>query len=309
MKILICVLIIAIFILILMSMAIFFFLGDRRANVDKIFDSIVPSESYIEIRDRKYTDRQWVESQEYSEHYITSYDGKRLYARYIKANSDVPSDRLVICVHGFHSNGVKEFSSIAKFYLEHGVNVLLTDQRGNGKSEGYIMTFGAREQKDVMEWVAYAREYLPENKFIALHGMSMGSASVLLCADKLDPEYVKCVIGDCGYGNTVEQIVYSINSLHLPGRFFMLLYSAVCLVLRIYNPFKLSPLESVSKCSVPVVIAHGECDQVVPVKMAYELYDACEDRGGKLVEAIGADHTQAFFYEEEYGKVVLEMLA
>lgn len=300
-------LIIVILIYVIMSMTIFFFLSDRRAKVDAIFEGIVPSERDIAIRDQKYNDRLWLNDQPSTTHSIVSYDGHKLMASHIKAADS--KGRCVICVHGFHSTGYKEFASIARFYLENGIDVLLTDQRANGQSESNIMTFGAREQEDVLRWVEYARNTFADTEYLALHGVSMGAASVLLTANRLNPEYVKCVIGDCGYTDAKEQLIHTISSVKLPGKMFTYIYRNTCCLMRLYDPFKISPIKSVEEATVPVIIAHGEDDVVVPVKMAYELYEACPKEGKKLVIGKGANHTQAFYYNEEYGKVLLEVLS
>lgn len=305
-NILICVLIITLAILTVISALMVHLLSARGAKVNAIFDGIEPNERDGIIRDRKWQDRQWLLSRPFTEFSIKAFDGVDLKAKYVKALE--ASDKCAICVHGFHSFGYKEFSSIGRFYLENGINVLFVDQRGNGESGGKYITYGDREQKDVLMWLEYAINNLKENTKFALHGISMGSATVMLVSDRVDPLKVKFIACDCGYTVEKTQLIYTIKSMKLPAHFLYALYSLGCNIMRLYNPGRIAPIESVRRAAVPMLFAHGKDDQVVPVSMTYELYEACPNEKKRIVVAKDANHTQAFYMSEDYGRVLLELM-
>lgn len=305
-KILICVLIITIVILLGITWIMVHLLSARKANVEPIFSNIVTEERDRKIRDIKWQDRQWLLNLPYEKHSIKAFDGVVLKAKYVKALTE--SDKCVICVHGFHSNGYKDFSTIGKFYLENGINVLFVDQRGNGESGGNFITYGHKEQQDILDWIEYADKKLTDNRYFALHGISMGSATVMLVSDRVDPAKFKYIAADCGYTVEKTQLLYTIKNMKLPAHLLYGLYSFGCNALRQYNPGKIAPIEHVKKCTVPMIFAHGKNDQVVPAEMACELYEACPNSKKRLVVAEDANHTQAFYMTEEYGKALLELM-
>lgn len=305
-KILILVLIISIVIIATASAMMLHLLSDRNAKVDAIFSNVTHSGQDIEIRDRKWEDRQWLMDREYTIHSIKSFDGIELKAKYVKASGD--SDRCAICVHGFHSNGYKEFSSIGRFYLENGINVLFVDQRGNGESGGRMITYGDREQRDILQWVDYAIANLTDNAYFSLHGISMGSATVMLISDRVPSDKIKYIAADCGYTYEKDQLLYTIKTIGLPARILYFCYMMACQVTRLYNPNNIAPVEHAKNTKVPMIFAHGRDDQIVPVAMAEELYERCGFSKKKLVIADGANHTQAFYMTEEYGKALIEFM-
>lgn len=300
------ILIITLLLFVVVTIMIFHFLSDNKANVEAIFKGSAQTEADRELRDRRWEDRKWIEALPMEKHHITSYDGLKLSATYVRALSE--SDRCAICVHGFHSNGIKEFASIGRFYIENGINVLFVDQRASGDSEGRLITYGHREQRDLLDWIDYAAANLDENKYFSLHGISMGSATVTLVSNQVDEGRIKYIAADCGYTSEKEQLIYTIGTLKLPARLLYRLYSWLCIITRLYNPNKIIPIENVKKSRVPILFAHGKNDPVVPVDMAVRLHEACNMDGKRLVIADNAKHTQAFYYSEEYGKALLDMM-
>ena len=47
-----------------------------------------------------------------------------------------------MCFHGYTSEGLNDYTSIAKFYLNQGFNLMVVDERAHGKSEGTYIGFG-----------------------------------------------------------------------------------------------------------------------------------------------------------------------
>lgn len=292
----------------------FYLLSDRRADISGILKS-EPGDSKSRIYRTRVLDREWLLNREEGVrlHTIVSHDGLKLSGRLYMADrvSDTVNDRYVLLVHGFHSNGIMEFSSIARFYLEHGVNVLLIDNRASGESEGRYITYTAREQTDVYAWTEQLIEYAKgagHSPVISIHGMSMGAATALTLTDRLDTAYVRAIVSDCGYTSTKGQIMYTLKHMQLPARLMYGLYRFMCRLKGLYDPDRCNPVEHLHDNRIPVVIIHGEEDDVVPEHMANELKEACTGKGARLILNSQAGHTESFYDSEEYKEAILEVL-
>ena len=76
------------------------------------------------------------------------------------------------------------------FYEKMGYNVLLTDARGHGASEGGYFGFGWPERKDYGLWIEKVIERVGDHAQIALFGVSMGAATVMMVSGEDLPAQV-----------------------------------------------------------------------------------------------------------------------
>ncbi len=83
--------------------------------------------------------REWLAGQPQEDVYITSRDGLRLHGTFFCCEG---SGRAVVCFHGYTSEGLNDYTSIAKFYLNQGFSLMVVDERAHGKSEGTYIGFG-----------------------------------------------------------------------------------------------------------------------------------------------------------------------
>ena len=86
---------------------------------------------------------------------IRAFDGVELYARYYHVRDGAP---LQIQFHGYRGNALRDFCGGHRLALEAGHNVLLIDERANGRSGGHTITFGVKERRDCLAWAQYAQE-------------------------------------------------------------------------------------------------------------------------------------------------------
>ena len=202
-----------------------------------------------------------------------------------------PSHRWAILVHGY--GRTKEFAwDYAKEYLEHGYNVLAPDLRAAGESEGTYLTMGTLESEDIALWAAQIAQRDPEAR-IALHGVSMGAATVMM-ASALDPPHVESVIEDCGYTSAYDMFTMQLKEIFGLPEFPIM--GCVDLVSRLKMGCALSdaaPLESVPRTRVPMLFIHGDADKLVPFSMMQELYDASSAPEKESMVVVGAGHAAA----------------
>lgn len=226
---------------------------------------------------------------------LVSSDGLRLKARFYKGEEG--NKEAFLAVHGFRCHGTREFCMIQSYYKKRGASYLVIDQRACGDSEGEYMTYGAKESEDVCQWAKWLVERLGEDCSIYLHGVSLGSATVMLAAALELPHQVKGVIADCGYTSAWEEFTHQIG--HLTSGHGKWIISTVNEISKRKADFDIhdaAPIEAVAKAVIPHLFIHGDGDDFVPYRMMQELYDACalpEGEKAKLTVE-GAPHARSY---------------
>ncbi len=198
----------------------------------------------------------------------------------------------------------------AKYYHEAlGFNVLMPDARGHGKSEGDYIGFGWHERKDTAQWIDYVLDRNGTDNEIALHGVSMGSATVLMTSGEDLPEQVKTVIADCGYTSALDILSYQLGEMYSLPSFPLIQSTSLLTKIRAGFSFaEASALEQVKKTSLPIFFIHGKEDAFVPVEMVYELYEAANGEK-ELYIVPDAEHGNAYDADPEtYENKVKEFL-
>ena len=212
-----------------------------------------------------------------------------------------PSDVYVFGSHGYRSDGKGEWCYFAKFYVEEmGYNFFFVDHQSHGESEGELIGFASHEHKDCLKWLRFMNDTFGKDIKIILHGISMGSATVMLMTgnDAL-PENVKFTVADCGYTSAMDEFNHKIDTLKLPFKPLIPVISAINHKRAGYDFQKdTDALSSVKKARVPMLFIHGDKDLFVPTKMVYELYEACTSEK-ELFVVPGADHAKSYHIDPD----------
>ena len=217
---------------------------------------------------------------------ITSRDGLRLAGKYYAGNPGAP---LMLFFHGYRSTAARDGSGGFQLCLRRGFSVLMADQRGHGDSEGGTITFGIRERYDCLDWAnAAVEKFGPETKILLL-GVSMGAATVLMASDLPLPPQVKGIIADCGYDSPEDMLRETMRRWHYPQFPTWQLTRLGAKLFGHLDVRECSALESLKHAHVPVLLIHGEADNVVPCEMAAALRDACASHA-ELLTVPGAGH-------------------
>jgi len=226
---------------------------------------------------------------------ITSFDGLTLRGRYFECQPDAIVELLF---HGYRGSGERDLSAGIERCFALGRNALIVDQRAAGRSDGHVITFGIREYRDCLQWIEFAIGRFGKDTKIVLTGISMGAATVMMAAGEKLPPNVVCVLADCGYTSPREIICKVIRDMKIP---VALLYPFVKLGAKLYGHFDLeanSPMEALTKATVPVIFIHGDTDDFVPCEMSERLYRICASRK-KFVPIRGAGHGIAYPVNKE----------
>ena len=220
---------------------------------------------------------------------IQSADGLSLHA--IVVRNKPYSNRWVVICHGYAYIGKENMMFIAQAFHEMGYWVLMPDARGHGKSDGGYIGMGWHDRLDIMQWIhEISDRYGVAN--IALYGISMGAATVIMAAGEPLPPTVKAVVADSGYTSAMKELAYQLKMFfNLPA--FPVMHIA-SLVTRIFSGYWLgeaSALRQIAKSKTPALLIHGSADTFVPPSMFDELCHAAGCPTQKMLIE-GAGHGQ-----------------
>ena len=243
----------------------------------------------------------------------TSFDGLKLHATYFPAQDQQGRQKLVICFHGYTSQGMSDYIGLSDYYQKRGFAMLLPDARAHGASEGEYIGFGCLDRQDALGWVRWAVEELGEETEILLHGTSMGAATLLMLSGLSLPEQVKGIVSDCGFTSPKEVFTHVLHSMyHLPA--FPLIPGADLVNRKLagYGMDECNAKREVEKAEVPILFIHGGNDTFVPCSMCDEIYEHCGSKKRKLIIE-GAAHAEGYYndmesYEEALSEFIGEVL-
>lgn len=207
---------------------------------------------------------------------ITSFDGLKLKGRYYHIDDSYP---IQIQFHGYRGNSYRDMCGGNKLARENKFNTLVIDQRAHGKSQGHTITFGVKESKDCMSWINYVNQRF-NNPDIYLVGVSMGASTILLASQYNLASNIKAIIADCPFSSTKQIIRKVVKDMKLPVN---IIYPFIALGAHIFGRFNINDGDvnkAICKCKIPVLLIHGQEDELVPVSMAYQI----KENNKKLIQ-------------------------
>jgi pimeloyl-ACP methyl ester carboxylesterase len=222
-------------------------------------------------------------------------DGTTLRGWYLAAPR--PTGRAVIIVPGIDNNRLVGGIALplAAELVGDGFDVLAFDLRAQGESGGDTLTFGAREQDDVLGAVAAVRAR--GARHVAVLGFSMGTAASILAAART-PD-IEALVLDSAFADLSDTLGAGIGSTwHVPGPvvdYALLLYR----VLSGTDPATVVPAEAIGALAPrPLLFIAGADDTAVkPADGAAMARAAGPNATYVLVP--GAGHTGAYFVDPE----------
>lgn len=242
------------------------------------------------------TQKEWYQSAPREKRSITSDDGLKLNALYISAAE--PSKKTVILAHGYGGN-YEQMSPYAKLFHDWGYNVLAPDARGHGTSEGSYIGFGWHERKDYLKWIDLMITETGSATELALFGVSMGGATVMMTSGEELPSNVKVIVEDCGYSSVTDELVYQLKDMYNLPSFPLIPVTSVVTKLKAgYSFGEASAVEQLKKNKTPMLFIHGDKDLFVPTEMVYENYEATT-APKELYIVKGAGHAEAYVKDKK----------
>ena len=235
---------------------------------------------------------------------------ERHHALYLRADS--ACGKTAVIVHGYKDFAIKFLCLGRMYHRDLQYNILLPDLHAHGFSEGDAIQMGWKDADDVVEWIRIAEELFRCDDYpsrVVVHGVSMGAATTMNVSGKELPDYVCAFVEDCGFTSVWDEFSFQLQDMFgLPS--FPLLdgTNAICQLRYGWSFREASPIESVSRCSRPMLFIHGDADTYVPFSMLLPLYEAKPEPKAYWI-APGSAHAVAYRdHPEEYTQCVRAFL-
>ncbi len=184
---------------------------------------------------------------------------------------------------------------IAAGLWRSGLSVFLFDFRNQGDSDmDTVQTMGEREQLDMTAALDEVERRLPGRR-IGAFGWSMGGAVALMTAAR--DVRVGAVVADSAFADQASVIAFNFQqSTRLPAWPFVPLAYAFIRLRAGYWPQRVRPVDAIGDIAPrPVLLIHGERDDMCPAEHARRLLHAAGATTTHLWMAPSAKHVGAYF--------------
>ncbi|MGN0584839.1 MAG: alpha/beta hydrolase [Ruminococcus sp.] len=271
--------------------------GASLAGAVKLFNSVIPRQYEVRVDLKEMADeekwneykkmihpaKEWLLEQPLEHITINAGDGIKLSGHYLACKN--PGKRIVICLHGYTSNGLGNFCAMAKYYLDMDFDMLIVDLRAHGESEGNYVGFGILDRFDCMKWINYTVDRFGSDVQILLYGVSMGATTALMTLGFNDlPKEVKGAVSDCAFTSPYEVFAHILKrDYHLPPFPVMNICDSLTQKKAGYRFKDYSTVTALKSTDRPVLLIHGKNDLFVPVWMTEKNYEVCNSPVEKLL--------------------------
>jgi hypothetical protein len=217
---------------------------------------------------------QW--GMEYEDVWLTTADGVRLHGWFIHAQPPFAEHRrqsphTLLFLHG-NAGNVSHRGASLRIFAELGLDVLIIDYRGYGRSSGRPSEIGLYQDADAAwRWLTQTRGLAAKD--IIVFGRSLGGAVAAELAARVQPG---AVIVESSFTD-----VGSMAKLHHP-----LLTSVVPL------RYRFPTVEHLPQVRTPVLVLHSQDDGVVPYDQGRGLFAAANEPK-RFVSLVGG-HNEGF---------------
>lgn len=244
-------------------------------------------------------------------------------------DAKTPSNKTLIFVHGFDENRRMSGRTkiLVKYLIPRGYNVLAFDLRGQGESEGDLISFGCNEKYDVLGAIDYLKQREKVGEKIGLLGFSMGAVASIEATGE-DPR-VDALIADSAFRDLKLYIMDDINAL--PNnlntlsnnlgdlsdwsilRHFPFKNKILILLSKIYgvNINEASPINTVTHIATkPIFLIHSKNDKVIPYTNSEAIFNLIKNNSNsKFWFTEKACHVGSLkMYSQEYLKRIKDFL-
>lgn len=222
--------------------------------------------------------------------WIDGPNGKRLHAWFVPAEKRAPG---VVVIHGWGGTAA-DLLPVAPGLHELGLHALFLDARTHGLSDPEDFMSMPRFAEDLETGVAWLRGR-DDVTTIGVIGHSVGAAAAILTASR--NAAVDAVVAVASFAHPEELMWRSIpypapvkwTLLRIIRRMIGVPYDAI------------APRNLIADVDVPLLLVHGDADEVIPIEDAFSLRDhqpACT-----LIVVPGGRHSDLAAYEQYFGDV------
>lgn len=224
-----------------------------------------------------------------ADHSVPVEDGISISCRFYPSGESAPS------ILFFHGNGevVYDYDGIASLYNREGINLFAADYRGYGQSGG--MPSFSNTVADARIIFDYFRDILRSSGYsgpLFIMGRSLGSLSAVELALSY-PREMKGLILESGFASAGRLLGYLSHAFQFPD----------------LDEFEKASLERIRSITMPVLIIHGEYDEIIPYEQALVFYQNVGSKDKRLLTIPGAGHNDIFLVGmEQYFSAIKEFV-
>jgi hypothetical protein len=194
----------------------------------------------------------------------------------------------------FHGNGelASDYDMLAPLYTGKGINLLVADYRGYGRSGGKPTAAALIEDgRAIFEQTPQVLEthgLTPPRLY--LMGRSLGSASAIDIAARVGDRIAGLIV-ESGFAHTFA-LVTRLSTIEYPAEY--------------EDAHGFGNAEKIERVTVPTLMIHGTYDWIIPMGDSEHLLDHCGASEKKLIPVVGAGHNDLLFVGQ---KVYMESVA
>jgi pimeloyl-ACP methyl ester carboxylesterase len=215
----------------------------------------------------------------------------------------------VVLTHGWGASA-EQMLPVAAILHKAGICSLLFNVRGHGDSDPAEYVSISRYADDIhraVDDLASRREVDPHR--IGLVGHSMGAAASLLEASK--DERIRAVVSSAGFADFNDLTTQLLKWRRLPGFPFRRLIHYFWMSRTGLTMLEVNPAEAIKRVRCPVLLLHGDLDEVVPPEQLQKLRSQAPSANLRSVLVPARDHGDIFrseVFERELVRFLHEVL-
>ena len=233
-------------------------------------------------------------------------NGKTLFAWFVPVPGVLKAPAILV-MHGWGANASMMLPSVVPL-LGAGFAVLLLDARCHGASDDEVFTSLPRFAQDIeagLDWLVGQPQV--DAKCLAVIGHSVGAGAALLSATRRHD--IRAVVSISAFAHPQEVMRRLLTGYHIP--YFGLGWYVLRYVQQVIGARfdEIAPVHSMTRVFCPVLLVHGEDDDMVPFDDARRLLAAGHPGQVQLLavagrhdpsEALQADQSQLLAFLTEY---------
>jgi len=200
--------------------------------------------------------------------------GKRLQAQWLPATA-TPTRGLAVLMHGWGGNG-SQLRPAAVTLWRQGWSVLLPDARCHGRSDDDSYSSLPRFAQDLDAclawWQSQRATHGGQPVPVVLLGHSLGAAAALLCASRRAD--IQAVVAVSSFAHPEQVMQRWLAEYRIP--FWPLGWLVNRYIERVISHRfdDIAPVSTIARIQAPVLLVHGQQDDVVPLACALRLQAA-----------------------------------
>jgi pimeloyl-ACP methyl ester carboxylesterase len=214
----------------------------------------------------------------------------------------------ILLTHGWGRNSA-QMMPFAEFLFVKGYNLCLFDVRGHGNSDPHKdgLVIMPRFAEDIISMAKYCRTRADVDPARLGHlGHSMGAASSFFA--ERQGKLFRCMVASSGFADLRDLVRWMLRAARLPSFPFQ---SLILFFWRRTSHFTfddLNPVSILPSLHLPVLIAHGDQDAVVPFSQFHKLKAHATNGNVHAVFVRGKGHSE-LYTDASYVSAVQEFFA